>query len=134
MLQAYYKGTNVKVRTGETIITSNGQIFFFNRATRKTELGKSGKITVTTGMEYYAHIFGLEVKEINEYKQKFDFVQQDLLPLLQSVNDRVMNAEYRLTEDNNEYVVIKFFNNYIKNICVTCDSLKAITLNVLKEI
>lgn len=60
MLQAYYKDTNVKVRTSEKIRTT------------------SGKIIVNNDMEYYAHIFKIKVREYDEYEEKYIFVTEEL--------------------------------------------------------
>lgn len=134
MLQAYYKGTNVKVRTGEEIRTTSGQVMIFERATRKTEIGKSGKITTSNGMEYYAHIFNLEIKEHDEYEEKTIFVNEELLPVAQSINNRIEKLIYEYKSNGEEVVIVYFITGANKVINVTCDSLKAIALDVLKEI
>ena len=134
MLQAYYKGTNVKVRPGEEIRTTSGQVMIFERATRKTETGKSGKTTTDNGMEYYAHIFNLEVKEHDEYEEKTIFVNEELLPVAQSINNRIEKLLYEHKINDEEVVIVYFITGASKVINVTCDTLKAIALDVLKEI
>lgn len=139
MLQAYYKGTNIKVRAGETIRTTSGQEMIFVRATRKTEIGKSGKITTTNGMEYYAHIFNIVVKEYDEHEEKYIFVTEELTQLAQSINNKVerMIYEYNTNGRKEEIVMIDFTDikkYYREVINVTDKSLKEITLNVIKLI
>ena len=134
MLQAYYKGTNVKVRTGEEIRTTSGQVMIFERATRKTEIGKSGKITTSNGMEYYAHIFNLEVKEHDEYEEKFIFVTDELIQVAQSINNRIEKLLFEYKSNSEEVVIIYYVTGASKVVNVTCDSLKAIAIDVLKEI
>ena len=134
MLQAYYKGTNVKVRTGEEIRTTSGQVMVFERATRKTETGKSGKITTDNGMEYYAHIFNLEVKEYDEYEEKTIFVNEELTPVAQSINSRIEKLLYEYKCNGEEVVIVYYVTGANKVVNVTCDSLKAIALDVLREI
>ena len=104
------------------------------RATRKTEIGKSGKITTSNGMEYYAHIFNLEVKEHDEYEEKTIFVNEELLPVAQSINNRIEKLLYEHESNGEEMVIVYYVTGANKVINVTCDSLKAISLDVLKEI
>lgn len=134
MLKAYYKGTNIKVRTGEEIRTSSGETMIFKRATRKTELGKSGKITTTDGMEYYAHIFNLEVREYDEYEEKTLFTNYELIKIVQSINDSIEKLLYEKLPNGEEIVLIDFITGHRKILNVTCNSLKSIALEVIRSI
>ena len=66
MLKAYVKGTNKEVKQGDFIKTHSGETMIFDYASRKTEIGKSGKIITATGRELYAHIFNLEIRDVEE--------------------------------------------------------------------
>lgn len=138
MLQAYYKGTNTKVKTGDVITDFRGKEEIFVNATRKTEIGKSGKVTILNGGEYYDRVFNLEVREYDEYEEKTIFVMDELRELIQAINNRVSNVRYENFWKNGklekEIIVIDYINGHQKIINVTCSSLKAIAQEVIKEI
>ena len=72
---------------------------------------------------------------MNEQERKAAFTKQELLSLCKKVNDHVIDMNYLIaTPSNEEYVEVVFKDFYRKRICVTCDSLKAMTRDVLKEI
>jgi len=66
-MQAYYpKKMGQLVNAGDTVIDFRGQEWEFVKATRITEIGKSGKVIVKDKFnrqrEFYAHVFELSVK------------------------------------------------------------------------
>ncbi len=72
---------------------------------------------------------------MNEHEEKLVFTKQELIALCKKVNENIIDMNYLIaTPSNEEYVEVIFKNLYRKRICVTCDSLKAMTNDVLKEI
>lgn len=74
-LQAYHKGTDTPVYRGEMLVDFRGEEWYFLYPSRVTIPGKSGKVFVidptyydsstNNGREFYADIFGLEVREMS---------------------------------------------------------------------
>ena len=72
---------------------------------------------------------------MNEHEKKLLFTKQELLSLCKKVNEKVIDMNYLIaTPSNEEYVEVIFKDFYRKRICVTCDSLKAMTNDVLRGI
>lgn len=72
---------------------------------------------------------------MNEQEKKLIFTKQELLSLCKKVNERIIDMNYLIaTPSNEEYIEVIFKDLYRKKICVTCDSLEAMTNDVLKEI
>lgn len=72
---------------------------------------------------------------MNEQEKKLVFTKKELLSLCKKVNENVIDMNYLIaTPSNEEYVEVVFKNFYRKRVCVTEDSLKAMTNDVLKEI
>lgn len=69
----------------------------------------------------------------NERDKKSFFVAWTLNSLLLSIDESIDSAHYECINDE-EYVIITYSNSTKKQICVTADSLKAITVDVLKHI
>ena len=76
----------------------------------------------------------LEVNEPPETVTKKSFVENELSALLIKADSDVRGAEYLVSPDGEEFVLLYFSNGHIKNVCVTADSLTAITRDVLKEL
>lgn len=72
---------------------------------------------------------------MNEQEKKLVFTKQELFSLCKKINENIIDMNYlKATPSNEEYVEIVFKDFYRKRVCVTCDSLKAMTNDVLKEI
>ena len=72
---------------------------------------------------------------MNEQEKKLVFTRQELFALCKKINETIIDMNYQIaTPSNEEYVEVVFKDFYRKKINVTCDSLKAITNDVLKEI
>ncbi len=72
---------------------------------------------------------------MNEQEKKLVFTKQELLSLCKKVNENIIDMNYLIaTPSNEEYVEVVFKNSYRKRICVTCDSLRAMTNDVLRGI
>lgn len=69
-----------------------------------------------------------------EQKRKYEFVKYKLQPLLQEIEYNIIKAEYAITEYNEEYVIITYENNFKRKICVTADSIKAIVIDVIRQV
>lgn len=65
-------------------------------------------------------------------KEKKDFVRSRLVSLLLGIDRDIAWAEYSV--DKEEFVKVTWKNGYSKLICVTADSLKALTMDVLRRI
>lgn len=70
---------------------------------------------------------------LENYKQNVHFVKTLLQPLTIAVNENIKKIDYELQDNNEEFVIITYTNNYTRKICVTCDSLRAIALDVLEQ-
>lgn len=71
-------------------------------------------------------------------KEKFDFVRHELRELLKSIDRDIIDVEYQVY-NGEEYVEIQWLNHktdhtYCKKVCVSADSLKSLTIDVLKRI
>ena len=65
--------------------------------------------------------------------EKSDFVEFSLFPLLNRIDETIVKAEY--TEENGEeYVYVRYNGGYAMKICVSADSLAALSRDVLKRI
>lgn len=70
----------------------------------------------------------------SEEGKKRAFVAHELTALLQKCDSYVDKADYIREADGEEYVTVIFKVNGSKRICVTADSLSAITRDVLNHI
>ena len=69
------------------------------------------------------------------FKEKRNFVELALTHLCKSINEEISCLEYVNDERNNEeYVIVHYYNGSKIMICVTGDSLKAIIYDVLKRV
>lgn len=72
---------------------------------------------------------------MNEQEKKLVFTRQELFSLCKKINENIIDMNYlKATPSNEEYIEIVFKNFYRKLVCVTCNSLKAMTHEVLREI
>lgn len=72
---------------------------------------------------------------IVEIRKKTSFIRVELEPLCKKVNTSVDFLEYEKVTNGEEYIIIHYLNGgYTKKVCITADSLKAITMDVLKEV
>ena len=73
--------------------------------------------------------------KIKEKNKKLNFTNKFLFSLCSQIDEDIIDMQYLIaTPSNEEYVYITFKDYYRKRICVTADSLKAMTCDVLKEI
>lgn len=127
--------TNYMVRIGEKVIDFRGNICYLKAVTRERTY-KSGKVVVSydindKGNEYYDKCFNIKVIEVNENENKYMFVER-LQNIAKYINKDIISMHYRKEENAEEYVDIYYTNGYMQKICVTADSLYAISLDVLK--
>lgn len=61
------------------------------------------------------------------------FVKQYLQPLMQNLEINVKSVDYFLYENNEEFIIITYLNEYQKKKCVTADSLKALVVDALRD-
>lgn len=71
---------------------------------------------------------------ISEVIIKTKFVKHELKSLCKKINPKIENLTYYIETNYEEYVIIKFLNGYEKKVCVSCDSLKAIVIDVLQNL
>mgnify|MGYP007000564292 FL=1 len=77
----------------------------------------------------------LTFTEIYEKTEKTNFTKQNLLPLCSKIDMRIIDMNYLFEEQSKEeYIEVVYDNSYKKRVCVTADSLRAMTRDVLKEI
>ena len=69
-----------------------------------------------------------------EYTEKYFFTVQQLVGVARAINKNVDYLRYFITDTNEEYVSIIYDNGDGKKVCVTADSLRALALDVLKEV
>ena len=69
----------------------------------------------------------------DEQKMKSEFVKRELLALLRRTETDVQGLEYGIA-NGNEIVTIIYNNNYRRNVCVNCDSKRAIAMDVLRAL
>lgn len=64
---------------------------------------------------------------------KSDFVEYSLQPFITRLDDSVRSLSYLLDEETKEeYCIIRYKNGYERKVCITADSERAITSDVLK--
>ena len=71
---------------------------------------------------------------MKEYQEKYMFTVGELKKLCKVINPKIVNVYYTKHENNEEEITISFENGYKKKVCVTADSLKAMVVDVMKEI
>ena len=65
--------------------------------------------------------------------EKSDFIEFSLQPFIQRLDGSVDSLSYEYGNDTaEEYCVICYKNKYTRRVCITADSEKAITNDVLK--
>lgn len=68
------------------------------------------------------------------YAQKQRFVDGKLAPFIEALSHgAVEGLEYELAKEE-EFVLVKYRNRHTRQVCVTGDSLKALTLDVLRVV
>ena len=68
-------------------------------------------------------------------REKEQFVECQLYPLLDKINHSILYADYQVEENGEEFVVITFAESLAeRRVRVTGDSLKALTTDVLRHI
>lgn len=72
----------------------------------------------------------IEMIKVDEMKAKF--VAKELTNLIRKVDDNIERAEYMVYKSNEEYVHILYSTGGQVDVCVTADSLSAITTDVLR--
>lgn len=73
----------------------------------------------------------------NVYEQKDIFVRHQLLQLVQAIDKDVLRLEYRLHKTGEETVTIVYLTScgeHFKPVNVTGDSLKSLTMDVIRRI
>ncbi len=67
--------------------------------------------------------------------EKSDFVEFSLQPFIKRLEDSVDSLSYLWDEERKEeYCVIRYKNGYERKVCITADSERAITNDVLKRL
>lgn len=67
--------------------------------------------------------------------EKSDFIEFSLQPFIQRLDDGVESLSYVYDDGTaEEYCVINYKNNYTRRVCITADSERAITNDVLKAL
>lgn len=69
------------------------------------------------------------------YKEKADFIKDKLLPLLQAIDNNIIDADYRVlcrSPYDLEYILLHWKNAEDQRVYVTGDSLLAIAKDVLR--
>ena len=78
------------------------------------------------------------IEQMNVRRQKASFIEEELAMLVSKINPDVKDLRYEGgTGDQNkgeEYCYILFANGHKKKVCITADSLSAITKDVLRAI
>lgn len=65
--------------------------------------------------------------------EKSDFIEFSLQPFIKRLDDSVESVTYEYDDSTaEEYCVIQYKNKYTRRVCITADSEKAITNDVLK--
>lgn len=73
----------------------------------------------------------------NVYEQKDIFVRHELLQLVQAIDKDVLRLEYRLHKTGEETITIVYLTScgeHFKPVNVTGDSLKSLTMDVIRRI
>lgn len=128
--------TNYMVKIGERVIDFRGDIGYLKAVTRE-RTNASGKVVVSysiddKGNEYYDKCFNIKVIEVKENENKYMFVER-LQNIAKYINKDIISMHYRKEENAEEYVDIYYITGYKQKICVTADSLYAISLDVLRS-
>ena len=72
---------------------------------------------------------------MTEYEEKKAFVSNYLSPLISAAGVNIAKAEYtKSNKTSEETVTIFYLNGFKRTVCVTADSLIALTADTLKEI
>lgn len=67
--------------------------------------------------------------------EKSDFIEFRLQPFIQRLEDSVESLSYEYDSGTaEEYCVIRYKNKYTRRVCITADSERAITNDVLKAL
>lgn len=77
------------------------------------------------------------LKAISEQQIKASFIEEELSMLMSRIDPQIKDLRYDVgTGDrmNEEYCVILFSNGYKKKVCITANSLSAITTDVLRAV
>lgn len=74
------------------------------------------------------------ITKLSEEMRKTDFVDRFLQPLLKEIDPSIIKVYYQPHKNDHEVVTIIFKNNYHTDVCVDCDSNRAIVQDVLKVI
>lgn len=65
--------------------------------------------------------------------EKSDFIEFSLQPFIKRLDDSVESLSYEYDDGTaEEFCIIRYKNNYTRRVCITADSEKAITNDVLK--
>lgn len=66
---------------------------------------------------------------------KSDFIEFSLQPFIERLDDSVESLAYEYNDDTaDEFCVIQYKNGYKRRVCITADSERAITNDVLKAL
>ena len=69
------------------------------------------------------------------YVEKSDFIEFSLQPIIQRLDDSVESLTYEYDDGTaEEYCVISYKNKLKRKVCITADSERAITNDVLKAL
>lgn len=71
------------------------------------------------------------------YKEKADFIKDKLLPLLQAIDNNILDADYRVlcrTPYDLEYVLIHWKNTDDQRVYVTGETMLSLAKDVLRVI
>lgn len=67
--------------------------------------------------------------------EKSDFIEFSLQPFIKRLDDGVESLSYEYNKDTrDEFCIIQYKNGYKRNVCITADSERAITNDVLKAL
>lgn len=67
-------------------------------------------------------------------ENKKTFVEGTLQTTIKEAYGNIANVQYGVTEYKEEYVIVRYNNGYIKKICVPANSLRAIVIDVFREL
>lgn len=71
----------------------------------------------------------------DEIETKTEFVKKHLSPLLQAADLRIHNAKYRVHPESHEEIVsVVYESGFVRDVCVTADSLRAIVDDVMAAV
>ena len=67
--------------------------------------------------------------------EKSDFIEFSLQPFIKRLEDGVESLSYEYNKDTrDEFCIIQYKNGYKRKVCITADSERAITNDVLKAL